>query len=366
MKRSAPKIAIVCDWLTNMGGAERVVLALHEAFPDAPIYTSVFDPAGCPAFAKLDVRTTWLQRLPAGLRNRHQLWPVLRSFAFKRLDLSQYDIVISSASAEAKAVRVRAGAKHICYCHTPTRYYWSHYQQYQRDPGFGRLNPLVRRLLPLFVGWMRRRDLAAVRGVDLFIANSREVQARIKQYYQRDSVIVFPPVDVAHFRPAQPVKKQPYYLMLGRQIPYKRFDLAIAACNQLGRRLVIIGNGSEHAKLRALAGPTIEFLTDVDDTAKVGYLQQAQAFLFPGREDFGISPVEALAAGTPVIAYAAGGALDYVIEGKNGILFGQQTAADLAAAVERFEQSDPPLVGSGYDRFDQAKFITAIQAATKP
>jgi hypothetical protein len=180
---TAPKIAIVCDWLTNMGGAERVVLALHKAFPDAPIYTSVFTPETMPAFRDLDVRTTYLQKLPLPLRGKHQLFPLQRASAFRKLNLREYDIIISSASAEAKAVRKRPDAVHICYCHTPTRYYWSHYKEYVASPGMGPLNPLVRVALPTLVNMMRKIDLRAVDGVDYFIANSSAVSGRIAKYY---------------------------------------------------------------------------------------------------------------------------------------------------------------------------------------
>lgn len=359
-----PKIALVCDWLTNMGGAEHLLLTLHKAFPDAPIYTSVFEPEGCPLFQELDIRTTYLQRLPRFLRRRHQLFPVPRAYAFRSLDLSEYDVVISSASAEAKSIRVRPGAVHICYCHTPTRYYWSHYDEYARSPGFGLLNPLVRLLLPRFVDWMRKLDLQAAKGVSYFIANSHEVQARIKQYYRRDATVIFPPVNTELFKPAQPVKKEEYYLLVGRQIAYKRFDLAIEACNQLKRRLIIIGNGSEHQKLVKLAGPTIEFLTNVSDIEKVTYLQRARAFIFPALEDFGIAPVEAMAAGTPVIAYNRGGSLDSVKPGVSGMFFDRQTPESLMAAIEIFEKTTFPseAIIAYADAFDESVFITRIQA----
>ncbi len=333
-----PKVAIVCDWLTNMGGAEHLVYSLHKAFPDAPIYTSVFDAEKCPKFKNLDIRTTYLQKFPRALRNKHQLFPVLRWRAFAKLDLSEFDIVISSASAEAKGIKVKPGAKHVCYCHTPTRYYWSHYEEYLKNPGFGWLNPLIRLILPVFVGWMRKLDLKAAASVDEFIANSHEVQARIKKYYNRDSKIIFPPVEVERVQPKGPVDKANFYLTVGRQIPYKRIDLAIKACNKLSKKLIVIGQGSEHQKLVDLAGPTIKFRTDVDDLEIVEYFQQAKAFIFPSLEDFGIVPVEAMAAGTPVIAYQQGGALDYVIEGKTGTFFEKQTTDSVANAIQNFEK----------------------------
>ena len=358
-----PKIALIIDWLTTMGGAERLLLSLHKAYPDAPIYTSVFIPENCPPFVGLDVRTTYLQRLPKFLRRWHQLLPVLRAHAFRTLDLREYDIVLSTASAEAKAVRARPGATHVCYCHTPTRYYWSHYEEYRKAPGFGPLNPLIRLLIPPFVAWMRRLDLRAVAGVDHFIANSHAVQARIKKYYRRDSVVIFPPVQTERLSPKQQVTKEDFYLMVGRQNPYKRIDLAIDACNRLKKRLIIIGQGTEHERLTRLAGPTVEFLTDIDDQAIVSYFQRARGLLFPQQEDFGITAVEAMAAGTPVIAYGRDGALDTVIDGETGILFEPQTADSLVAAIQRFEKLrfSSSSLQKHAQAFREERFITKIK-----
>lgn len=358
-----PRIAIVCDWLTNMGGAEHLVYSLHKAFPDAPIYTSVFSPEKCPIFKDLDVRTTYLQRLPRKLRERHQLFSLLRTSAFRSLDLKAYDVVISSASAEAKSIRVRKDATHICYCHTPTRYYWSHYEEYKKEPGFGALNPIAKLILPLFVRVMRRRDLQAVAGVDQFIANSHEVQQRIKTYYHRDAIIVYPPVETERFAPKGSVQKENLYVVAGRQIPYKRIDLAIRACNALDRRLIVIGNGSEHEALAKMAGPKTEFLTNVTDDQIARYFQCAKAFIFPSLEDFGIVPVEAMAAGTPVIAFKKGGALDTVKDSKTGIFFEEQTVQSLVDALRRFEamQFDGHTIIAHAKTFDEQVFIRKMQ-----
>lgn len=360
-RKKTPRIAIVADWLTNMGGAERVVLALHEAFPDAPIYTSVFDPDKMPLFRGLDIRTTYLQRLPARFRNRHQLFPLVRANAFRRLDLSEYDIIISSASAEAKAVQKAPGAVHICYCHTPTRYYWSHYHEYRSAPGFGPLNPAVRVALPALVGIMRRIDLRAAGGVDHFIANSTEVQKRIKQYYGRDSDVIFPPVDTERLKPKKTVKKDDFYLAVGRQVPYKRIDLAVQACSELGKRLIVIGDGPMHKKLVEMAGPTVEFI-QADDQQIVSYFQRAKAFIFPSEEDFGITPVEAMAAGTPVIAYNKGGARDYV-KFESGVFFTDQTTKSVMRAIQSFEEEefDSKSISNYAKAFSQAVFIKKIK-----
>jgi len=361
-----PKVAIVCDWLTNMGGAERVVLAMHQAYPEAPIFTSVFEPSTMPAFKGLDIRTSFLQKLPAFIRRKHQLYAPLRALAFRKLDLQGYDIIISSSSAEAKAVKKRADALHICYCHTPTRYYWSHYREYLRNPGFGVLDPLVKLIAPPFIWWMRKLDKASVKGVDYFIANSTEVQKRIKKFYNRSSVVLNPGVQTSRLTPKKFIKKGNYYLVVGRQIPYKRIDLAITACNKLKKELVVIGNGSEHDKLAHLAGPTVKMLSGIDDKQIVDYFQRAKAFIFPAEEDFGIVPVEAMAAGTPVIAFARGGAQDYMTP-KTGITFSRQSTSAITDAIRKFEVNKfkrPELIEHA-NQFSEAKFISELRALVK-
>jgi glycosyltransferase involved in cell wall biosynthesis len=335
------KVAIVCDWLVGTGGAERVVLEFHKMFPNAPIYTSQYnrDPKiwyGDKWFADADVRTTWLQNLPLGLR---KFLPTLRAGAFSHMDLSEYNLVISSSGAEAKAIKTGKNTKHVCYMHAPTHYYWARYDEYLRHPGFGALDPLARLGLKVLVGPMRRWDKKAAQRPDFLIANSTFTQKQIKKYYDRDSVVIFPPVDVARFNPKGKVVKQDYFLAAGRQTPYKRIDLAVAACTKLNLPLKVIGNGPDHERLVKMAGPTVEFLTNVSDIEMVKYFQETKAFIFPGVDDFGIVAAEALAAGTPVIAYKEGGALDYVVEGKTGVFFDRQTPESLAEALESFKGS---------------------------
>jgi glycosyltransferase involved in cell wall biosynthesis len=360
------RIAIVADWLTNMGGAEEVVLALVEAFPGAPIYTSTYVPEAMPRFRELDVRTTYLQRLPGPLKKLHKLMPTLRTRAFQKLDLSEYDIIISSSSAESKQVRkTRPGQIHICYCHTPIRYYWSHYDEYKKDPGMGRLNWLVRLAMPLIVPRQRRLDFTAAQKVDLFIANSTEAQRRIKTYYKRDSTLVHPPVGVNRFQPAR--TRADYYVTLGRQIPYKHHDLAIQACTKLGIPLKVFGNGPEHERLVALAGPTVSFMTDrfgdASDREVEVALNHAKGFVFPAEEDFGIVSVEALAAGAPVIGYARGGTLDIVTNGETGVLFDHQTIDGVVAAIQKAESIIffPSKLQRHAKRFDTSLFITKMR-----
>lgn len=363
---AAPKIAIVADWLTNMGGAEEVVLALHEAFPEAPIYTSTYAPETMPRFNNLDIRTTKLQNLPRALRKLHKFFPMLRVRAFQELDLSEFDIIISSASAEAKQIRKsRPDQVHICYCHTPIRYYWSHYKEYKKDPGFGKLNLLVRSAMPFLVPPLKKADYTAAQNVDVFIANSAEVQKRIKTYYDKPSTIIHPPADVNRFTPSR--TRGDYYVALGRQVPYKRIDLAVAAATKLGVKLKVFGNGSAHNDLVSIAGPTVEFHTDrfgdASDDAVTEALNSAKGFIFPTEEDFGIVQVEALAAGAPVIAYGKGGTLDIVQDGESGVLFQKQTVDAVTAAIEKAETLTfmPATLQRKAKRFDKSLFISKMR-----
>lgn len=359
----APKIAIVHDWLTTAGGAELVVDELHRMFPSAPIYTSVYNPEAVPAFKDADVRTTYLQeKLPAKLRFKHTLWPTERAKAFRKLDLSEFDIIISSSSAEAKAVRkTRPGQVHIAYIHTPIRYYWSHYEEFRREFSFGLLTPFIRPFIPMLVKKMRKLDLESVKDIDAFIANSSITQSRIRKYYKKPSTVIHPPVDVDRFTPA-PRTKREGYILWGRHVPYKRFDLAIEACNKLGAKLTVVGSGVDTERLKKLAGPTIEFTGRISDEELVQRAQSAKAFLFPNEEDFGISAVEALAAGTPVIAYAKGGALDIVQDGETGVLFKKQTVDSLVQAMRRFETMKflPATLHRKAKRFEKGLFKTKI------
>jgi len=361
-----PKIAIVADWLTNMGGAEEVVLALHEAFPDAPIYTSVYLPEKMPRFKDIDVRTTWLQKLPHAIRKYHRWFPVLQVHAFKKLDLSEFDIILSSSIITSKHVRkTRPGQVHISYCHTPTRYYWSHYEEYKKDPGFGKLNWIVKLLIPLFLPHQRKLDYEAAQKVDVFIANSSVVQERIKKYYNKPSTVIHPPADVNRFEPAR--TRGNHYVVLGRQVPYKRYDLAVAACTKLGLPLKVFGNGPAHEQLTKVAGPTIEFMTDrfgnASDAAVNEALNTAKGFIFTAEEDFGIVQVEALAAGAPVIGLARAGTLDIVQDGESGILFRHQTVDDVVRAIQKAEKITflPATLRRKARRFDKGLFITKIR-----
>ena len=352
---SSPRVAIVHDWLIG-GGAERVVMALHRMYPDAPIYTSY---ATDEWRQKLDSRvvTGLLQHWPfSGLR---KFIPFLRIWWFMHLDLSAYDLVISSSGAEAKGFRVRPEARHINYCHAPTHYYWSRYDEYLKNPGFGVLDPLARLGLRLFVGPLRAWDYRAAQRPDAIIANSTHTAAAVRQYYGREAEVIFPPVDIERFRQAT-ARPQPRsgYVIVGRQNPYKRFDLAVEACTQLGYPLTVIGNGPDHARLQQLAGPTITFKTDLADKEVTEHLLSAAGFIFPGLDDFGIAAVEALAAGTPVIAYKNGGALDYIQPGHNGLFFEQQSVESLVAALKEAEHTrfDNKYISESANNFSNEEF----------
>jgi glycosyltransferase involved in cell wall biosynthesis len=362
----SPKIAIVCDWLTNMGGGEKVVLAMHEAFPTAPIFTSVFNPENMPLFKTLDVRTSFLQKMPGALRKFHKLFPTLRVLAFRKLDLSEYDIILSSSSAEAKQVRkTRKEQIHICYCHTPIRYYWSHYEEYKKNPSFGKLNFLVRLLMPIMVPPMKKADFKAAQKVDLFLANSNEVKTRIKKYYKKDALVLHPPVDVGEFKIAK--KHENYFVAIGRQIPYKRFDLAIEACNELGVSLKLFGNGPSRTVLEKIAGDKTEFFDGKNRAKIVDVLSKSRGLIFPAEEDFGLVSVEALAAGVPVIGFKKGGTLDIVQDGENGIFFKKQTTSEVKNAIKKCQmaQFNAKKLRSFAKKFDKTVFIAKLRKIIK-
>ncbi len=326
------KVAIVCDWLTGIGGAERVVLELHKLYPEAPIYTSQYDPGKINWFDDADVRTTWLQKLPTSLK---KFLPLLRAWTFSRLDLSDYDLVLSSSGAEAKGVKTGPNTTHICYCHSPTHYYWIRHDEYLERPGFPfGLNWIARLGLKLLVDPLKRWDRHAAGQPDYLIANSTHTQAMIKRYYRRDSDVIFPPVEIDRFKPRGPETARHGFVVAGRQTPYKRFDLAIQACDELKVPLVVIGDGPDHKRLEKLAGRGTTFLSKANDSDLASHFQSALGFIMPNMDDFGIVAVEALAAGTPVIAYNKGGALDYVVPGKTGLFFEKQTVKALAAELE--------------------------------
>jgi glycosyltransferase involved in cell wall biosynthesis len=336
LRERFPRVAVVHDWLTIPGGSEQVVLELLEMFPQAELFTSIYDPAPWPAaITARKVHSSFLNRVPGAVRHYPKLLPLMNR-AFRSFDLSRFDLVLSSSHACAKNVRTPPAALHVCYCHTPMRYAWEEGFMAGEDVG-----PAVRLLLPPLLAWLRRQDLAGARGPDVFVANSRHVAERISRHYGRRAEVVNPPVDVEHFLGLARSPRD-YYLAFGRVVPYKRVDLAAAACAGLARPLKVAGDGraleSVRAQLHAQpSGGRVELLGNVSAAERDRLLGGARALLFPGEEDFGIVPVEAQAAGVPVIAYGVGGAGETVIDARTGVLFGEQTADALASAIERFE-----------------------------
>jgi glycosyltransferase involved in cell wall biosynthesis len=323
-------LALVHDWLNQIGGAEDVLETLVEIFPRAPIYTSMYWQDGMPpSYRSWDVRTTWMDHLP-GVYRHHQPFLLFYPLAFSRLDLSAYDLVLSNKSGFCHGVRT-GEATHVCYCLTPTRYVWDFDGYTARET----IPPPLRAALRPLVSMLRRWDYKAAQRVDHFVAISRVVQDRIASAYGRESTIVHPPVNTTRFQPAP--KHDDYYLIVSRLVPYKRIDLAVRAFAQLDLPLVIAGDGRDRQALEALAGPTVTFLGRVPDEDLPDLYARCRAFVLPGEEDFSIAPVQAQAAGRPVIAYGAGGALDTVVEGETGAFFREPTPEALAAAVRGFD-----------------------------
>ena len=331
------KVAIVTDWLTTYGGAEKVVKTLHEIFPEAPILTSQYSKKDIDWFDDCDVRTGWLNIFPAKLRKF--LGP-LRVVYFSNLKLGEFDVIISSCIAESKGIKTREDQLHISYLQgPPTQYYWGMYDDYVKNPGFGKLNGLVRFFFKLLVKPLRENDYQLSKRPDYIIANSTYSAKEVETYYHRQAAVVFPPVDVDKFRPS--AKTSDFYISTSRQVNWKRLDLAVEAFQDLDAKLVLVGGGAEHDKLVALAAGSanIEFVPTINDSKELAQLvSKAKAFIFPSLEPFGIAPIEALSAGVPVIAYKKGGVLDYVIENKNGVFFPEQTAESLKKAVLLFEK----------------------------
>ncbi len=358
------RLALVHDWLNQLGGAERVLEHFHAFFPVAPIYTSIYWREKLPSsYRSWDIRTTWMDRLP-GIYRHHQWYFPLYALAFARLNLADagYEAILSNKSGFCHGVH-SGETPHLCYCLAPTRYVWEYAAYAARE----NLSPALRVALKPVVLALRRWDYAAAqRPATHFVAISTEIQERIRRYYHRESTLIYPPVDVKRFFIAS--HPGDYYLVVSRLIPYKRIDLAVRAFTELGLPLRIAGSGRDRAALEAIAGPNIEFLGYVPDADLPQLLAECKAFVFPGKEDFGIAPLEAQAAGRPVIAYGAGGALDTVIEGETGVFFREQTVAALIEAVRKFEAQpmEPAVCRANAGRFSVERFqqelVSALQA----
>lgn len=366
------RIALAHDWLNQMGGAEKVLEQLAAMYPGAPIFTTIYAPALMPeAYRRWDIRPTWLNHAPA-IHRRHQPYLPLYPAAVSGLNFDGYDVILSNKSGFIHGLRHTSRQLHICYCLAPTRYVWD-YQGYAAREGFG---PWLGRTVGPVIRQLQRWDFAAAQlpqstnglrtaGVHHFIAISSDIQARIKKYYRRESVIIYPPVDTIRFRPEASGKPAgDYYLVVSRLIPYKRVDLAVQAMSRLGRRLVVVGDGRDRANLERMAGPSITFKGRLPDDEVAELMANCRAFIFPGFEDFGITPVEAQAAGRPVLALARGGALDTVIEGQTGLFFQDQTVDALIEAVENFEKMsfDPAAARTNAERFSASRFEQELRS----
>lgn len=326
------KIAIVHDWLTGMRGGEKVLEILCDSFPDATLFTLVHKKGSAsPTIENMKIRTSIIQHFPRS-ENRYQYYLPLMPFAIERFDLNEFDIIISSSHAIAKGVRVRKDAIHICYCHTPMRYIWDQYENYF---GKGKSNFPARTAMKIFKNYLQRWDVESSKRVNYFIANSKNVQERIKRIYNRESDVIYPPVESSRFKAS--ARDEGYFLIVSALVPYKRIDIAVQAFNELGEKLVVVGIGGEMEKQRKAAKPNIEFRGWASDGQVAEYYAGCKALIFPGEEDFGIVPLEAMASGKPVIAFAKGGALETVIENQTGIFFEEPNKESLVAAVKRFD-----------------------------
>jgi glycosyltransferase involved in cell wall biosynthesis len=350
LRGSFRRSAVVHDWLTIPGGSEKVLMELLGLLPQAELFTSVYDERRWPALRNRAVHTSFLDRVPGAQTHYPKLLPLMNT-AFESFDLSGFDLVVSSSHSCAKNVLTGADTLHVCYCHTPMRHAW--------EPRHlaGELGAGPAFAARLMLGRLRRDDLAGASRPDVFVANSTHVAARIRKYYRREARVVHPPVDVERhlYRPRH---EDDYYLVLGRVVPYKRVELAVGACATLGRRVKVVGEGRGLDAARAVAGPGAEFLGYVDDAEIDSLLSGARALLFPGEEDFGIVPVEAQAAGVPVIAYGAGGVRDTVIENETGVFHAEQTVTSVASAILQAESMrfDEHRLRANARRFGQARF----------
>lgn len=351
------RTALVHDWLNQIGGAEDVLETFAELFPKSPIYTSLYWREGMPdSWQTWDIRTSFIDRLPLS-HKKQQLYFPLYPTAFEQFDFSDYDLVLSNKSGFCHGVITGPETLHICYCLTPTRYVWR-YHQYAQQENLGRF---TRTLMPPILTYLRQWDRLASDRVDHYIAISHTIRKRIAKVYRRDSTIIYPPVDTSRFEPSS--QSDNYYLIVGRLVPYRRIDILIEAFNKLQRPLLIAGSGRDRERLESLAGPNIQFLGFVPDAELPELMARCRAFMWPGEEDFGISPIQAMASGRPVIAYAAGGALETVIPGQTGILFEEQSAEAIVQAVEDLDNM-PIDVGNVREfsaQFDTALFKRKIQ-----
>lgn len=355
------KVALVHDYLVQYGGAERVLEALCEIFPMAPIYTLVYEKQLFSGkFGKRKIYTSFLQSFPLS-KSHHRAFPVLMPMAIESFDFSGYDIVISDSNSYAKGIMTGPDTLHLCYCHTPMRYAWDDYYSYAERFTF---SSLAKKFIPLAMNYIRLWDKISAERVEKFIANSKFIKKRIKKYYRRDAEVIYPPVDLSFYLKSCGIKRKGggYFLIVGRLIPYKRFDLVIEAFNILGLPLKIVGDGPEAKRLKSIAKSNVEFLGWLSDEEVRNYYALARGFLFPQEEDFGIVALEAMANGTPVIAYRGGGALEIVKENINGMFFNEQSTKAIIEAVKKFQgmKFDENVIRGSVKDFDKEIFKERI------
>ncbi|MDA1209371.1 MAG: glycosyltransferase [bacterium] len=354
------KLALVADWLPTFAGAEHVIAECCTMWPDAPLYTTVAAHGKLGPLDAQKISTTPLQKWYSVMRNHKVLLPWMPR-ALENIDLSAYDVVVSSSHAVGKGIVPPSTAVHICYCHTPMRYAWEMEDMYLLDFGVPRI---LRKTVKQFLKRIRRWDLTTAKRVDVFIANSTTTQERIKRIYDRESIVIHPPVSERFFktRETEPQNK-PYFLAIGRLVPYKKFDLLIEAANASGFSLKIAGTGDDFSRLKAMAGPTVEMLGFVEDAELPRLYTNAKALLFPQFEDAGVVPLEAQACGTPVIAYGLGGVLDTVRDGRTGVFFPEQTIASLTDAIDRFASMhfDSEAITQHAKQFSSTNFQQKLQ-----
>lgn len=347
------RVAIVAEELTQLGGAERVLDAIMEIFPNAPIYTLVWDKEKTQhKYDKFDVRPSFIQKLPFGVKKYKWYLPLMPA-AIEAFNLKDFDLIISSSSALIKGVKTNKNQIHICYCHTPTRYLWSDSEEYLKTaPAPGFLKPFVKFVFKFLRQW----DLKASKRPDFYIANAKNIQAKIKKYYGRDSTVIYPSVESKNFKISRTIGD--YYLLLARLEPYKKADLVIEAFNQSSKKLVIVGSGTKKEEWQKMSGPNIKFTGRLSDEDLVKYYSECLAFIHPQEEDFGITPLEAMASGRPVIAYKKGGALETIIEGETGEFFYPQTVEALQKLLQDFnpEKYNPQKIREHALTFDKSIF----------
>jgi glycosyltransferase involved in cell wall biosynthesis len=356
------RVAIVHYWLVSMRGGEKVLESLCKLFPEADIFTHVYDPASVSETIRSHkIVTSFINALPRARRYYKHYLPLM-PLALEQIDLRGYDLVISCESGPAKGIIPPAGAVHICYCHSPMRYVWNMFHDYRERTGW-----LQRLLMPPLCHYLRIWDATASMRVDRFIANSATVAARIEKYYRRDAVVIHPPVDGALFESVPAGEVEDYYLMAGELVAYKRPELAIAAFNALGRRLIVIGGGEMLAEVRKLAGPTVTIMGQQPFGVLRHHYARCRALVFPGEEDFGMVPVEVMASGRPVIAYGRGGVTESVVAGVSGLFFKEQTVAAIEVAVQDFEKMrfDPAAIRAVANKFNAGRFMTEFAAAVE-